>query len=180
MKKIIGILVVLLIICLYLIFNEKPEVIVKTETVIETVYDTIDNTKPQQIKKVYIKVPDTIIKNDTITKVIYKDKEVNEYKYIDTLKNGVVKSTILADNIYKRDISLETTDTIINTEVTKTFNKSQLFIGGTMNLSKDLNALNPSIGLYYNRRNKFILGAGVGISNNQANVNVTFAINILK
>jgi len=178
MKKIIGILVVLLIICLYLIFIEKPEVIVKTETVIKTVYDTIDNTKPQQIKKVYIKVPDTIIKNDTITKVIYKDKEVNEYKYTDTLKNGIIKSTILADNIYKRDISLKTTDTIINTEVIRTLNKSQLFIGGTMNLSKDLNALNPTLGLYYNRRNKFILGAGVGISNNQANVNVTFAIKL--
>jgi len=179
MKKINVILVVLLIICVYLLFTEdKPEVITKTETKIEYVTDIIDNTKPQQIVEKIIKVPKEVIVNDTITKIIYKDKEVNEYKYLDSLSNGIVKSTILADNIYKRDLELETFNTTKTIETTKTIYKSSLFIGGTMNLSNDLNVLNPTVGLYYNRKSKFLVGAGVGISNNKANINLTFAIKL--
>ena len=179
MKKINVILVVLLIILIYLLFNkEEPEVITKTETIIETKYDTIDNTKPQQIKKVYVKIPDTIIKNDTITKVIYKDKEVLEYKYKDTLENGVLTSTILADNIYKRDISLETTDTIINTETIRTINKSTLFVGGTITLDNNYKPLNQTLGLFYNRKNKWLGGVGLGYQNGSVNYNLTFAISL--
>ena len=179
MKKIIGILVVLLIICLYLIFNkEQPEI--KTYTtfkIIDTESKVVD-TKPISVKLVNIKVPVKEPFETKVTDTVWRDKEVKQYTYKDSLKNGILTSVILADNIYKRDVSLKTTDTIINTEVIRTLNKSQLFIGGTMNLSKDLNALNPTLSLYYNRRNKFILGTGVGISNNQANVNVTFAIKL--
>ena len=179
MKKINLILVVLLIILVYLLFNkEEPEVITKTNTVIETKYDTIDNTKPQQIKKVYVKISDTIVKNDTITKIVYKDKEVNQYKYTDTLKNGIVKSTIIADKIYKRDISLKTTDTIINTETIRAINKSTLFVGGTITLDKNYKPLNQTLGLFYNRKNKWLGGVGLGYSDGKPNINVAFAIKL--
>ena len=87
---------IFIIVLLYLYFS-KPE-IVKTVTKTEVKYDTIkkiiDNTKPQSIKKVYIRIKDTIKESDTVTKVIYKDKEVNKYTYKDTLQNGVLESTI--------------------------------------------------------------------------------------
>lgn len=179
MKKTIIILVVLLLISVYLLFNkDKPEVITKTETIIENHYDTIYNTKPQQIKNVYIKIPVETIINDTITKIVYKDKEVNQYKYIDTLKNGIVKSTILADNIYKRDISLKTTDTIIKNETIITRNKSSLFIGGTITLDNNYKPLNPSLGLFYNRQNKWLAGVGLGYSESNINYNITLAIKL--
>ena len=177
MKKLIIILTLALAVSLYFLLNkEKPEVITKTETIIEKHFDTIDNTKPTEVKKVYIKIP--VVTNDTITKIVYKDKQVNQYKYTDTLKNGIVKSTILADKIYKRDISLVTTDTIIKTEVITVRNKSVLFVGGTIALKKDLEPLNPTLSLYYNRQNKWLGGVGVGYSDGKPNINLTFAIKL--
>lgn len=179
--KIIIILGVLLVLFVYL--YQTKEKIIKTVTKTEIKYDTItqviDNTKPQQIKKVYIKVPIETIITDTITKIVYKDKEVNEYKYIDTLKNGVVKATILADNIYKRDIELETFNktTIINT--TKTVFKPQVYLGGTTTFNFKKEPLNVGIGVFY-VRHKWLGGIGIGynIINNQMTTNITFALKL--
>ena len=110
----ILILVILLAISFYIGFKSNKVEIVKTNTVtkIDTITNVIDNTKPTKIEKVFIKVPDTITvtKNDTvkIDRVVFKDKQVNKYTYVDTVKNGRLEATILADTIYKRDIKLTT------------------------------------------------------------------------
>lgn len=154
--------IIIIIGLLYLYFS-KPE-IVKTVTKMEVKYDTItkvvDNTKPTSIKKVYIRISDTIKKSDTITKVIYKDKLVNKYEYRDTLQNGVLESTIFADNIYKRNIKLTTFNKTITTETTNTIIQSNLFIGTEFNFSNYLHS--SSLNVYYVHKNKWLLKGGIG------------------
>lgn len=151
-----------IIVLLYLYFS-KPE-IVKTVTKTEVKYDTItkiiDNTKPQSIKKVYIRIKDTIKESDTITKVVYKDKEVNKYTYKDTLKNGVLESTIFADMIYKRNIKITTFDKTTITETTNTIIKSNLFIGTEVNFSNYVHS--GSLNLYYVHKDKWLAKIGIG------------------
>lgn len=167
-----------IIILLYLFFN-KPE-IVRTKTVTKTKIDTItkivDNTKPQKIEKVYIKVTDTVRKNDTIEKVVFKDKEVNKYTYVDSLENGVLESTILADKIYKRDIKLSTFNKETETTTTHYITQSNLWIGTNLNFNKSIES--QSIKLYYQHKRKFILSGGIGYSyiNNNTFYSVGLAI----
>jgi hypothetical protein len=153
---------IFIIVLLYLYFS-KPE-IVKTVTKIETKYDTItkiiDNTKPQSIKKVYIRIKDTIKESDTVTKVIYKDKEVNKYTYKDTLQNGVLESTIFADMIYKRNIKLTTFNKTTTTETTNTIIQSNLFLGTDVNFSNYVHSL--SLNLYYVHKDKWLAKIGIG------------------
>lgn len=153
---------IFIIVLLYLYFS-KPE-IVKTVTKTETKYDTItkiiNNTKPQSIKKVYIRIKDTIKESDTITKVVYKDKEVNKYTYKDTLQNGVLESTIFADMIYKRNIKLTTFNKTTTTETTNTLIQSNLFLGTDVNFSNYVHSL--SLNLYYVHKDKWLAKIGVG------------------
>jgi hypothetical protein len=173
-NKIIAILIILLVVISYLYFEREDKIITKVETKYDTITKVIDNTKPQSIRKIYIKITDTIDKNDTITKIIYKKKEVKKYRYKDTLKNGIITSTILADNIYKRDVKLKTFNK--TTIITKERFKSQLYFGGSVILNNDKSVLNTSINGYYTHKNKWLLGAGVGYSYKQPNVTLTFAI----
>ena len=158
------------IILLFLYFT-KPEIIetvTVTETVIEKVTDTIDNTKPTKIKKVYIKVPvqktvhDTIEKRVEHLKFVYLDKEVNQYTYKDSLANGVLTSTILADSIYKRSIKLSTFNETTTTEITNTIVKPLLFIGLNASMTFDKKFDSGNINLYYVHKDKFLLNGGVG------------------
>jgi hypothetical protein len=151
-----------IIVLLYLYFS-KPE-IVKTITKTEVKYDTItkiiDNTKPQSIKKVYIRIKDTIKQYDTITKVVFKDKLVNKYTYVDTLQNGFLESTIFADMIYKRNIKLTTFNKSTTTETTNTIIKSNLFIGTDVNFSNYVHSL--SVNAYYVHKDKWLAKLGIG------------------
>ena len=153
---------IFLIVLIYLYFS-KPE-IVKTVTKTKTKYDTItkiiDNTKPQSIKKVYIRVKDTIKQSDTVTKVIYKDKEVNKYTYRDTLENGVLESTIFADMIYKRNIKLTTFNKTTTTNTTNTIIQSNLFFGTDVNFSNYVHSF--SLNLYYVHKDKWLAKIGIG------------------
>ena len=153
---------IFIIVLLYLYFS-KPE-IVKTVTKTEVKYDTIkkiiDNTKPQSIKKVYIRIKDTIQESDTVTKVVYKDKEVNKYTYKDTLQNGVLESTIFADMIYKRNIKLTTFNETTTTETTNTIIQSNLFLGTDVNFSNYVHSL--SLNLYYVHKDKWLAKIGIG------------------
>ncbi len=153
----------LIIIVLALLYFNKPEIVktkTVTNTVIKKVIDTVDNTKPTKIEKVYIKIVDTIRTNDTIEKVVYKDRLVNKYTYIDTLKNGVLESVILADKIYKRDVKLTTFDKETTTTTTNYIVKSNLWIGTDLNINKSIQS--QSLKLHYQYKNKFILSGGIG------------------
>ena len=159
-KHIIYIIAIALL--LYLYFS-KPEIVksvTKTEIKYDTITKVVDNTKPQSIKKVYIRISDTIKQSDTITKVVFKDKLVNKYEYKDTLQNGVLESTIFADNIYKRNIKLTTFNKTTTTETTNTIVKSNLFIGTEFNFSNYLHS--GSINLYYVHKDNWLVKIGLG------------------
>ena len=160
----ILILVILLAISFYIGFKSNKVEVVKTNTVtkIDTITNVIDNTKPTKIEKVFIKVSDTITvtKNDTVKvdRVVFKDKQVNKYTYIDTVKNGRLEATILADTIYKRDIKLTT----FNKETT-TDNyiiPSNIMLGLDTNLNNGIQQ--SSLNLYYIHKDRWLVKAGLG------------------
>lgn len=162
---ILGLAVALL---LYLYFSKPTVIGTVTETIIEhdTIIKTIDNTKPQTIKKVFIKVPvmvyDTISNTIVKTNTIYRDKEVTKYVYKDTLENGVLTSTLLADMIYKRSIELKTFNTTTTTTTTNTVAQSMLMFGpsGILNFTGELKNIN--INVYYVHKDKWLVHGGAG------------------
>lgn len=156
--------IILLLLSFYIGFKSNKVEVVKTKTVtkIDSITNAIDNTKPTKIEKVFIKVSDTIkvTKKDTIKvdRVVFRDKELNKYTYIDTFKNGRLEATILADTIYKRDIKLTT----FNKE-TKTDNfiiPSNIMLGVDTNINKGIQQ--TSLNLYYIHKDKWLLKGGLG------------------
>lgn len=162
----IVISVILLALAFYVGFKSNKVEVVKTKTETITKYDTIiktiDNTKPQKIEKVYVKVPKII--RDTINYVIkdtvFNKVKTNKYTYVDTLENGRLTSTILADKIYKRSISLETfnKETISNT--TNTIIKSSVMLGVDTNINQGIQQ--TSFNLYYIHKDKWLVKGGLG------------------
>ena len=179
-NKIILIISIALCIVLWLYFakEETIKVVTKTVTKYDTIVNTIDNTKPQQISKITIRVTDTIKQNDTITKIVFRNKLVNKYNYVDTFENGTINETILADTIYKRDVKLTTFNKETTTETTKTVVKSAFYIGGMITSELDKTIVNTSVNAYYTHKNKFLLntGLGYGIQTNKPTVNIGIAI----
>ena len=180
-KIIIGMGIVIAIL-LYLYFSKPTVIGTVTETIIEhdTIIKIVDNTKPQTIKKVFIKVPvpvtvydtvnNTIIKTDTI----FKDKEVTKYVYKDTLKNGILTSTILADMIYKRSIELKTLNTTTTTTMTNTIAQSMFMFGPNGTLSFTGEFKSASINAYYIHKDKWLVNGGVGYEINAKEPTVNF------
>lgn len=179
-SKIIIILSILLAILLWLYFakEEVIKTVTKTVTKYDTIVNTIDNTKPQQISKITIRVTDTIKQNDTITKIVFRNKLVNKYNYVDTFENGTINETILADTIYKRDVKLTTFNKETETETIKTVVKSSFYVGGMITSELDKTIINTSVNGYYTHKNKFLLtaGLGYGIQTNKPTANIGFAI----
>lgn len=184
-QKVNILLVVFVVILSYLTCENKE--VVKTETKTEIKYDTITQilyeTKPARIEKVYIRVSDTVkdIKVDTILvdSVIFMDKKVNKYTYIDTLKNGRLKSVILADTIYKRDITLDVYNKETITEITKTIQSSNFFLGTEFDFMGGNNKIyNTSLKGYYQRKDKWLFSLGIGYDNLRGNVNYSLGIAI--
>ena len=179
-NRIIFILSLVLCIVLWLYFAKEETIkeVTKTVTKYDTITNTIDNTKPQQIKEVTIKITDTIKESDTITKIVYKDKIVKKFQYKDTLSNGVLNSTILADNIYSRKIQLTTFNKETTKETVKTVVKSSFYVGGMITSDLNKSIVNTSINTYYTHKNKFLLNAGLGygIKTDKPTVNIGFAI----
>lgn len=164
--KNIIILLLLLAIAFFIGFKSNKVEVVKTKTETITKYDTIvdviDNTKPTKIEKVYIRLKDTIKTHDTIEKVVFKDKKVNKYTYIDTLKNGRLESVILADTIYKRDVNLTT----FNKETTTTTDNYIVpsnFMFGTDTDFYQGKATSTSLNLYYIHKDRWLVKGGMGI-----------------
>jgi hypothetical protein len=173
-NQIIFILLGIITIWLFLTNGEEPKIVVKTVIKIDTIYRVVDNTKPQSVKKVFIKLTDTVKESDTVVKLVYKNKLVNQFYYKDSLENGIVESTILADTIYKRDIRLKTWNKTITNNITKTVYRSQLYLGGT--IRADLTV--PGLGVWYSYKNKALIGVGAGLDNKKAFTNLTIAIGL--
>lgn len=183
LNTIIIILLISLTVFFYFDKNDivKTETVTITETKFDTIVKTIDNTKPNKIEKVYIQVPVDTIKIDTIEKVLYKDKEVNKYTYTDSTDVGILKSTIWADKIFKRNIELtlfeKTTTTLTTT--TNTIVESNIFYGVQFGLNPVNGSIQDlSLNTYYVRKDKWLLNAGIGynfqLANPVVNIGVAF------
>jgi hypothetical protein len=182
--KISKVNIVLLIICLilaYYVFNADKNIktVTKTEVKYDTITKVIDNTKPNKIEKVFITLKDTVKVNDTVTKVLFKEKKVNKYTYIDTLDNGRLESTILADTIYKRDIKLSAFNKESTKTITNTIYRNNIFLGGeTKMYNKEF--LDASVNLYL-ETNKMLYKIGYGINfidkNRFVNLGIAFKLN---
>ena len=137
---------------------EVVKTVTKTVTNYETVTEVIDNTKPTKVEKVYIKVPihDTVKQIDTI----YEQKQVKKYTYVDSLKNGRLEATILADNIYKRDIKLDVFNEVTTKTVTNTVVKNSIMLGVDTNINAGIQQ--TSLNLYFIKGDKWLVKGGFG------------------
>ena len=162
----IILILVLLVISFYIGFKSNKVEVIKTKTETITKYDTVkeivDNTRPTKIEKVYIKVPKVI--HDTVNQIVldtvFKDKEVKKYTYVDTLKNGRLEATILADNIYKRSIKLETFNKKTETTTTNTIVKNSIMLGVDTNINSGIQQ--TSLNLYFIKGDSFLIKGGFG------------------
>lgn len=153
--------VMVIVLLLVLLFNKKPqEVEVRETTTIEyvPVTTTITDTKYVSVKPEVIKVP--VINN--VHDTIYEDKEVKKYEYEDNLENGIIKSTIYADNIYKRDVTLKTFDKVVTTVTEITVVKSMLFVDLGTDILIDKSIKDVNFNFNYTHKNKWRIGVGGG------------------
>ena len=176
-NKIIAFLSIALIIVSYLLYdcsNVEPK-IKETIKVVKTT-DTIYKTLPARIEKVYIRVPKIIEKESeaVVHDTVFVKKQVKKYVYKDTLKNGLLTSTIFAEMIYKRNIKLTTADTIKTIE--KTIFKPRFYLGGSVDGNKvdGLNSLTIN-GYLTNKMNLFGVGAGFNLKNQKSIYRFSYA-----
>lgn len=153
---------VVIVILLWLVLSKDEIVKTVTKTTIEFIPEVsqITISKPKEIKLIKIKVPVTV--ESTVTDTTWMDKEVKEYSYLDSLPNGIIRSKIIADNIYKRSVELETFTKTITKETTNTIVQNSIFLnfGANRYVNKDLRDINISVD--FTKKNKWRLGAVVG------------------
>lgn len=168
-NKIILFLSAVIVILGYFAFQKSTiKTEVKTVEKIVKQIDTIEISKPQKIKKVYVKVPSKI--SDTI----FVSKEAKEFIYKDTLKNGILKSSIFADTIYKRSIHLTTFNKETHTEVKKEVFKPVFYVAPSVSMRGLKEIRNLSLnGFIASKKLLFGVGAGVDIQTREPTVNAT-------
>lgn len=161
-NRIIIVLSIITIISLWFGFHNKDVVETITTTKVEVIpkKSRLNNTQPVSIKVHTIKVP--VIHDSIVRDTLYLDKEVKSYSYIDTLENGIIKSRIIADNIYSRNIELETFKEIVTTETTKTIVKSMIFLNVGTNKYIEGPIRDAQIGVDYTRKDKWRVGINGG------------------
>ncbi len=142
----------------WLAFDKDEVVRTITKTKIEYVKQSsaLENTKPVSIEIRTIKVP--VVRDSIVRDTVYLDKKVKLYTYVDSLPNGIITSKITADNIYKRDIKLETTKEIVTTETTNTIVRSVIFLDLGVNKHVVGGVKDINIGVNYTRKDKWRLG----------------------
>lgn len=117
--------------------------------------------------------------HDSIVKdTVYLDKEVKLYSYIDTLENGIIKSRIIADNIYSRNIELETFKEIVTTETTNTIVKSMIFLNVGANKYIEGPIRDAQVGVDYTRKDKWRVGINGGYDFNARSTFVGIKVGI--
>lgn len=161
-NRIIIILSIITVISLWFGFHNKGITETVTTTKIEVIPQTsrLNNTRPVSVKLHTIKVP--VINDSIVRDTIYLDKEVKLYSYIDTLENGIIKSSIAADNIYSRSIELETFKEKITTETTNTIVKSMIFLNVGANKYIEGSIRDIQVGVDYTRKDKWRIGVNGG------------------
>ena len=150
--------------------NRNQKVEETTEIVRDTVVKTIVKETPiRYVDTVYVKSkPITITVPNNATLEPNDSTTVNTTKYTGTesLDNGTIGYEIYADSLHALNFTLTTKDTVITNTITNTITlptKSRLFITGGIEGAAS-NPIIPqagSVGLMYNRRQKW--GAGIEV-----------------
>ena len=150
-KKIVIFQTLVIAVLIYFLFgNAEPEI--KVVEKIVKVTDTIWQSKPQKIKKVFVSVPNKAIK-----------KETKEFIYKDTLKNGILNASIFADTIYQRNIEMITFNK--ETTIEKIKIKPSIYIAPTLGIQGLNEVKNIGVKAYLSG-GKLLIGSGVSIDLN--------------
>lgn len=147
--KIIFVESIVIIILLYFLFSGSEKEVKVVEKIVK-VTDTIWQTKPQEIKKVYVSIPEKTNK-----------KQTKEFIYKDTLKNGVLNASIFADTIYNRRIKLITHNK--ETTIEKIKFKPSFYFAPTIDMAGFDNVQNIELKAYLSG-GKLMIGSGVGVN----------------
>lgn len=147
--------------------NREPKVIVERDTVIVKEIDStgfiIATQEKVEVANTTISLPSgtTLPSGEIITEPI----EVPTQKYTgkEEMENGTVEFEIYADNLLGYNFTLTTEKEIITETITKTLpSRSRLFIKGGIDLGwVDKIPQAAEIGLMYNRRQKWGIGASL-------------------
>lgn len=147
-KKIAIFQTLVIAVLLYFLFGNTEKEIKVVEKIVKLT-DTVWQSKPQKIKRVFVSVPNKETK-----------KETREFIYKDTLKNGILNASIFADTIYQRNIEMVTFNK--ETTIEKIKFKPSFYIAPTVGM-QELNEV-KNIGLKaYLSGGKLLIGSGVSI-----------------
>jgi len=176
-------LLIIVFLLLYTCSREDKGVVVKTETTTDTIYRPLDPIDITVVSSPVNMQPDILVippKIDIIqgVKVVTeegKTVETNKYTYKDTISDGVVESTIWADNIYKRVLNYKSNPTqmVINNTETITKFDNRFMIGtytlfdntGSLFSMSDYRWSGTGLEILHIRQKVYYgLGAGIGKS----------------
>jgi hypothetical protein len=161
LKKIVILQSVVILVLIYFLFNgSEPEIKVVEKILKET--DTIWQSKPQKIKKVFVSIPN---KEDK--------KQTKEFIYKDTLKNGILNASIFADTIYQRNIEMVTFNK--ETTIEKTKIKPSIYIAPTVGVQGMNNVQNIGLKAYLSG-GKLLMGSGVSVDLNTKEVFIPITV----
>ena len=163
-NKIIIALSISTLVLIWLVFSKDEVIESVTTTKIEYIprVSELPNTKPAEVRLIKIKVPTTVNTVEKVTDTIWKDKEVKEYSYVDSLPNGVITSTIIADNIYNRSVKLKTLDKVVTSKTVNTIVKDALFLEFGANQYVDRSVRDVNLSIDFTRKNKWRIGVTGG------------------
>jgi len=179
------IVIAVLILLLFNECNKKPEVITKTETIVETkiIHDTIEKVVISKPEKVYIKVPKTVYKDSIVYVPVNTKDSIQVNKYPLKLESNKAKFEGFAftdGKLYDFTGVITYPETTItnNTETIIRQSKSGLF--GYLQGNTELN--NFGVGLDWQIKNKFIVGTSLTHNTlfNNTNINFKVGFNIIK
>jgi len=152
------------------IWFSKPSGVVSSEIITkrDTIYVYVTDSVPYAIidtvrvksEPVVIRIPsNTPIYLDTIS---FRDVPTTRYTGQEVLSNGTIDYTIYADSLQATAFKLTTKDKTITNTITEKITLppiSRLYLSGGLNSTvNDININSASIGLMYNRRQKWGVG----------------------
>ena len=147
------------------LFKPKPviETVVVVDTIVKTVVDsipfTIIDTIKVKSKPVVITIPSD---NPSVPPVL---KETTKYTGKEELSNGTIDYEIYADSLYATKFKLTVEEKTIYKNITNTVTlptKSRLYLGGGVDMDMVNNIpQEASVGLMYNRRQKWAISATI-------------------
>jgi hypothetical protein len=161
-NKIIVALSIIIAILTYITFDRDDIIKSVTRTKIEFIPEVSRIVEAKPISVVFKKIKVPIIRDSISKDTVWMEKNVKKYSYIDSLKNGIIKSDIIADHIYSRNVELKTFQKKITKETTNTIVKSMLFLDVGVNKYTDKTFRDVNIGVNYTRKDKWRVGVTAG------------------